>query len=153
MNYWLMKSEPSTFSIDHLAAARKSTTGWDGVRNFQARNFLREMRVGDLALFYHSSCDVPGVAGIVKVVRESYPDETAFDRKDDHFDPESKRDNPRWYSVDVKLEKKFDQVVPLDELRKHEKGKLKNMIVLKRGNRLSVTPVTKSEFEFITSLA
>ena len=153
MNYWLMKSEPSTFSIDHLAAAKKSTTGWDGVRNFQARNFLREMKVGDLAFFYHSSCDVPGVAGIVKVVREGYPDETAFDKKDDHFDPDSKRDNPRWYSVDVKLEKKFDQVIALDELRKHEQGKLKNMIVLKRGNRLSVTPVTKSEFEFITSLA
>ena len=153
MNYWLMKSEPSTFSIDHLAAAKKSTTGWDGVRNFQARNFLREMRSGDLAFFYHSSCDVPGVAGIVKVVREGYPDPTAFDAKDEHYDPDSKRDNPRWYCVDVKLEKKFDEVVTLEELRKHEKGKLKNMIVLKRGNRLSVTPVTKSEFEFIASLA
>jgi predicted RNA-binding protein with PUA-like domain len=153
MNYWLMKSEPSTFSIDHLAAAKKGTTGWDGVRNFQARNFLREMKNGDLAFFYHSSCDVPGVAGIVKVVREAYPDPTAFDAKDDHYDPDSKRDNPRWYSVDVKLETKFDEVVTLEELRRHEKGKLKNMIVLKRGNRLSVTPVTKSEFEFITSLA
>ncbi|MBB6094327.1 putative RNA-binding protein with PUA-like domain [Povalibacter uvarum] len=153
MNYWLMKSEPSTFSIDHLAAAKKSTSGWDGVRNFQARNFLREMKNGDLAFFYHSSCDVPGVAGIVKVVREGYPDPTAFDAKDDHYDPDSKRDNPRWYCVDVKLEKKFDEVVTLEELRKHEKGKLKNMIVLKRGNRLSVTPVTKSEFEFIASLA
>lgn len=153
MNYWLMKSEPATFSIDHLAAAKKSTTGWDGVRNFQARNFLREMKKGDLAFFYHSSCAVPGVAGIVKVVREGYPDPTAFDAKDDHYDPDSKRDDPRWYSVDVKLEQKFAEVVTLEELRKHEKGKLKNMIVLKRGNRLSVTPVTKSEFEFIASLA
>ena len=153
MNYWLMKSEPATFSIDHLAAAKKSTTGWDGVRNFQARNFLREMKKGDLAFFYHSSCAVPGVAGIVKVVREGYPDPTAFDAQDDHYDPDSKRDDPRWYSVDVKLEKKFAEVVTLEELRKHEKGKLKNMIVLKRGNRLSVTPVTKSEFEFIASLA
>ncbi|HMN46898.1 MAG TPA: EVE domain-containing protein [Povalibacter sp.] len=153
MNYWLMKSEPGTFSIDDLAAAKKSTTGWDGVRNFQARNYLREMKKGDLAFFYHSSCDVPGVAGIVKVVREGYPDPSAFDAKDDHYDPDSKKDNPRWYSVDVQLERKFDEVISLEELRKHEKGKLKNMIVLKRGNRLSVTPVTKSEFEFIASLA
>ena len=151
--YWLMKSEPGTFSIDDLAAAKKSTTGWDGVRNFQARNYLREMREGDLAFFYHSSCPVPGVAGIVKVVREGYPDPSAFDAKDDHYDPGSKRDNPRWYSVDVQLQRKFDEIVSLEELRKHEKGKLKNMIVLKRGNRLSVTPVTKVEFEFISSLA
>lgn len=153
MNYWLMKSEPGTFSIDDLAKAKKSTTGWDGVRNFQARNYLREMKKGDLAFFYHSSCDVPGVAGIVQVVREGYPDPSAFDAKDDHYDPDSKTDNPRWYSVDVQLERRFDDVVSLDQLRKHEKGKLKNMIVLKRGNRLSVTPVTKSEFEFIASLA
>ena len=153
MNYWLMKSEPGTFSIDDLAKAKKSTTGWDGVRNFQARNYLREMKKGDLAFFYHSSCDIPGVAGIVKVVREGYPDPTAFDAKDDHYDPDSKTDNPRWYSVDVQLERRFDEVVSLDQLREHEKGKLKNMIVLKRGNRLSVTPVTKSEFEFIASLS
>ncbi|HEY6645267.1 EVE domain-containing protein [Povalibacter sp.] len=153
MNYWLMKSEPGTFSIDDLAAAKKSTTGWDGVRNFQARNYLREMKKGDLAFFYHSSCAVPGVAGIVKIVREGYPDPSAFDAKDDHYDAGSKRDNPRWYSVDVQLERKFDEVVSLEALRKHEQGKLKNMIVLKRGNRLSVTPVTKVEFEFIASLA
>lgn len=153
MNYWLMKSEPGTFSIDDLAAAKKSTTGWDGVRNFQARNYLREMKKGDLAFFYHSSCAVPGVAGIVKVVREGYPDPSAFDAKDDHYDPDSKKDNPRWYSVDVQLERKFDEVISLEQLRKYERGKLKEMIVLRRGNRLSVTPVTKSEFEFIASLA
>ena len=153
MNYWLMKSEPGTFSIDDLAAAKKSTTGWDGVRNFQARNYLREMKKGDLAFFYHSSCAVPGVAGIVKVVREGYPDATAFDPQDDHYDPGSKKDNPRWYSVDVQLDRKFDEVIPLEQLRKYEKNKLKEMIVLKRGNRLSVTPVTKSEFDFIASLA
>ncbi len=153
MNYWLMKSEPGTFSIDNLASAKKSTTGWDGVRNFQARNYLREMKKGDLAFFYHSSCAVPGVAGIVKVVREGYPDPTAFDSKDDHYDADSRKDNPRWYSVDVQLERKFDEVISLEQLRKYEKGKLKEMIVLKRGNRLSVTPVTKAEFEFITSLA
>lgn len=153
MNYWLLKSEPSTFGIDDLAKAKNKTTGWDGVRNFQARNSLRDgMKKGDLGFFYHSSCDVPGIAGIVKIVREGYPDPTAFIKTDDHYDPDSDPDNPRWYSVDVKLEKKFARVVTLEELRKHEKGKLKNMIVLKRGNRLSITPVAASEFEFIASL-
>lgn len=153
MNYWLMKSEPSTFGIDDLAAKKGKTAGWDGVRNFQARNFMRDgMKKGDLAFFYHSSCEVPGIAGIVKVVREAYPDPTAFDAKDDHYDAASDPANPRWLMVDVKLEKKFDRIIALDELRAHEAGKLKNMIVLKRGNRLSITPVTKSEFEFIASL-
>jgi predicted RNA-binding protein with PUA-like domain len=153
VNYWLMKSEPSTFGIDDLAKAKNRTTGWDGVRNFQARNYLRDgMKKGDLAFFYHSSCEVPGVAGIVKVVREGYPDQTAFDASDDHYDADSDRDNPRWYSVDVKLERKFDRIITLDELRSHAKAKLKDMIVLKRGNRLSITPVTKSEFEFIAAL-
>lgn len=153
MNYWLMKSEPSTFGIDDLAAKKGKTASWDGVRNFQARNFMRDgMKKGDLAFFYHSSCEVPGIAGIVKVVREAYPDPTAFDAKDDHYDAASDQANPRWFMVDVKLEKKFDRVIALDELRAHETGKLKNMIVLKRGNRLSITPVTKSEFEFIASL-
>lgn len=153
MSYWLMKSEPSTFGIDDLAKAKNRTTGWDGVRNFQARNYLRDgMKKGDLAFFYHSSCEVPGIAGIVKVVREGYPDQTAFDASDDHYDADSKREQPRWYSVDVKLEKKFGRIVTLDELRSHAKGKLQDMIVLKRGNRLSITPVTKSEFEFIAAL-
>ena len=153
MNHWLMKSEPDTFGIEHLAKKPKQTAGWDGVRNFQARNFLREMRVGDLAFFYHSSCDVVGIAGIVKVVREAYPDRTAFDPKDDHYDADSKPDQPRWYMVDVQLVRKFDHVIALDELRKHASGKLKDMVVLKRGNRLSITPVTKSEWQFIESLA
>jgi predicted RNA-binding protein with PUA-like domain len=153
MNYWLMKSEPSTFGIDHLAAARSQTTGWDGVRNFQARNYLREMKKGDQAFFYHSSCEVPGVVGIVSIAREAYPDATAFDAKNDHYDADSDPDDPRWYMVDVKLVKKFDRVVTLEELRAHAAGKLKNMIVLKRGNRLSITPVTKSEWDFVGSLA
>ena len=153
MNYWLMKSEPSTFGIEDLARAKNRTTGWDGVRNFQARNYLREMKKGDLAFFYHSSCDVPGVAGIVTVSREAYPDTTAFDAADDHYDADSDPQKPRWYSVDVKLVTKFDRVITLDELRAHASDELKNMIVLKRGNRLSITPVTKSEWEFITSLA
>jgi len=111
------------------------------------------MHVGDLAFFYHSSCDVVGIAGIVKVVREAYPDRTAFDPKDDHYDADSKPDQPRWYMVDVQLVRKFDHVIALDELRKHASGKLKDMAVLKRGNRLSITPVTKSEWQFIESLA
>jgi len=153
MNYWLMKSEPDVFGIDHLARAKNQTSAWDGVRNLQARNYLRnEMKAGDLAFFYHSSCDVPGIAGVMKVVREGYPDKTAFDAKNDHYDPESDPDKPRWYVIDVKFEKKFDRVIPLDELRKHAEGKLKDMIVLKRGNRLSITPVTKSEWNFISSI-
>ncbi len=153
MNYWLMKSEPSTFGIDDLARAKQRTTGWDGVRNYQARNFLRdEMKKGDLAFFYHSSCPVPGIAGIVKIVREGYPDRTAFDAKDDHYDAESDPREPRWYSVDVQLERKFDEVVTLETLRSHSKGALKEMVLLKRGNRLSITPVTKQEWTFITSL-
>lgn len=123
------------------------------MRNFQARNYLREMRVGDLAFFYHSSTEIPGIAGIAQVVREAYPDRTAFDSKNDHYDADSDPDKPRWYMVDVQLVRKFDRVISLEELRKHASGKLKEMVVLKRGNRLSITPVTKSEWQFIESLA
>jgi len=153
MNYWLMKSEPDTFGIDHLAKKPKQTAGWDGVRNFQARNYLREMQVGDLMFFYHSSTEIPGVVGIAKVVREAYPDSTAFDKKNDHYDADSDPDKPRWYQVDVQLVRKFDRVISLDELRSHASGKLKDMVVLKRGNRLSITPVTKAEWTFVESLA
>jgi predicted RNA-binding protein with PUA-like domain len=153
MNYWLMKSEPSTFSIDDLKAAKNRTTGWDGVRNFQARNFLREMKKGDLAFFYHSSCEPPGIAGIVKITREAYPDLTAFDPKDDHYDAGSNPDSPRWYAVDVQLDRKFDELITLETLREYVDTELKDMIVLKRGNRLSVTPVTKQQWMFINKLA
>jgi predicted RNA-binding protein with PUA-like domain len=154
MKYWLMKSEPATFGIDDLARAKGRTTSWDGVRNFQARNYLRdEMKKGDLAFFYHSSCEIPGIAGVVSIAREGYPDATAFDAGDHHYDADSDPKNPRWFVVDVKLVKKFDRIITLDELRTHSEGKLKNMIVLKRGNRLSITPVTKTEWDFITSLA
>jgi predicted RNA-binding protein with PUA-like domain len=153
MNYWLMKSEPATFGIDHLAKKPKQTAGWDGVRNFQARNYLREMAVGDLVFFYHSSTEIPGIVGIAKVVREAYPDRTAFDPKNDHYDADSDPDKPRWYQVDVQLVRKFDRVISLEELRTHTSGKLGDMVVLKRGNRLSITPVTKSEWTFIESLA
>jgi predicted RNA-binding protein with PUA-like domain len=152
MNYWLMKSEPDTFSIDDLARARNQTTGWDGVRNFQARNFLKEMRKGDLAFFYHSSCEVPGIAGIVTIVGEAYPDRTAFDPKSEYYDPKSTPDNPRWFAVDVKLVDKFAEVISLATLREHEEGKLKGMTLLRKGNRLSVTPVTKAQWTFIESL-
>lgn len=153
MNYWLMKSEPSTFGIDDLARAKNRTTGWDGVRNYQARNFIRSMKKGDLAFFYHSSCDIPGVAGVMNIERESYPDPTAFDSSHDHYDADSDPAEPRWFMVDVQLVRKFDRVITLEELKAHGTSKLKNMIVLKRGNRLSITPVTKSEWEFINSLA
>jgi predicted RNA-binding protein with PUA-like domain len=153
MKYWLMKSEPSTFGIDHLLRAKNRTTTWDGVRNYQARNYLRdEMKKGDLAFFYHSSCEQPGIAGVVKITREGYADQSAFDRKDDHYDPESDRDNPRWYAVDVRLERKFERVLTLEQLRAHTGGALKNMLLLKRGNRLSITPVTQDEWKFIDSL-
>ena len=153
MNYWLMKSEPSTFGIDDLKRAKNQTTNWDGVRNFQARNFLREMQQGDLAFFYHSSCEPPGIAGIVKISREAYPDRTAFDPKDDHYDAEGDPKNPRWYAVDVQLEEKFAELITLETLRSHASGPLKDMILLKRGNRLSITPVTKQQWTFINKLA
>jgi len=153
MNHWLFKSEPSTFGIEALAKAPGQTTAWDGVRNYQARNMLRDgIKQGDLAFFYHSSCDVPGIAGIIKITAEGYPDETAFDRRHAHYDPDSKRDEPRWYVVDVKLVRAFKQVITLDRLRAHASGALKDLIVLRRGNRLSVMPVTKKEWDFILTL-
>jgi predicted RNA-binding protein with PUA-like domain len=153
MNHWLFKSEPGTFSIEDLAQAPKKTTAWDGVRNYQARNMLRDsIKQGDLAFFYHSSCDLPGIAGIVKIAREGYPDESAFDARHHHYDPDSKRTDPRWYVVDVKLERRFKQVITLDQLRTHAAKELKDFIVLRKGNRLSVTPVTKKEWDFILTI-
>ena len=145
--YWLMKSEPEAFSIQALAKAPKQTTFWDGVRNYQARNFLREMKVGDGALFYHSNADPPAVVGTATVVREARPDPTQFDPKDGHYDPDSPEDNPRWFGVDIKLDGVFKRPVPLDELRTI--SALENMVLLKRG-RLSVQPVTADEWRAIT---
>lgn len=154
MNYWLFKSEPETFGIDDLAKSPKRTTAWEGVRNYQARNMMRDgMRRGDLGFFYHSSCDVPGIQGIVEVVREAYPDASAFDPKSPYHDPASDPANPRWQLVDVKLVRKFARPVTLEELKRHAGGKLKDMVVLRRGNRLSITPVTPAEWRFILSLA
>lgn len=150
MRYWLMKSEPDVFGIEHLRAARNQTTAWWGVRNYQARNFMRdEMKVGDRAFFYHSSCPEPGIAGLVKVSRLAYPDETQFDPEGEYYDPKASRENPRWFNVDVKLEKKT-RLVGLPELRAHKE--LASMQILKRGNRLSITPVTAAEWQFILNL-
>jgi len=154
MKYWLFKSEPDAFSIDALAAAPRRTSHWDGVRNFQARNMMRdEMKRGDLGFFYHSSCAEPGIAGIVKVVREGYPDHTAFDAGSKYFDADSDPSSPRWFMVDVQLVRRFAQPVTLERLRRHADGRLKDMLVLRRGNRLSITPVTVQEWKFINSLA
>jgi predicted RNA-binding protein with PUA-like domain len=153
MQYWLMKSEPDVFGIDDLASAPNRTTGWEGVRNYQARNMLRDdFRKGDLAFFYHSSCEVPGVAGVVKVVREAYPDPTQFDAKSEYYDAGSTREAPRWFSVDVQLENRIEPVITLPELREHAAGALREMLILKRGNRLSVTPLTAAEWRCIVAL-
>jgi predicted RNA-binding protein with PUA-like domain len=149
--YWLMKSEPTSFSIDDLARAPDKTTFWDGVRNFQARNFMREMRLGDKVLFYHSNANPPAVVGIARVVREAYPDHTAFDPKDKHFDPRSTPARPNWFGVDIKFERKFKRPLPLPELR-FVKG-LKRMELLRKGSRLSVQPVRSGEWDVILKLA
>ncbi|MGD9953393.1 MAG: EVE domain-containing protein [Burkholderiales bacterium] len=150
MSYWLMKSEPDEFSIDDLARAPGKSTPWFGVRNYQSRNYMRDaMRVGDGVLFYHSSCAVPGIAGIAKVSGRAHPDETQFDPRSPYHDPKSTRDNPRWMLVDVKLVKKT-RLLSLEELRAHPG--LASMVVLRRGNRLSITPVTPGEWELVTGL-
>ena len=153
MRYWLMKTEPSTFSVEDLERAKRQTTGWDGVRNYQARNMLRDdMKKGDQAFLYYSSTDVPGIVAIMKIVKEGYPDPTAFDRKHDHYDSDSDPANPRWFMVDVQLERRLERVITLEELRKHTTKQLKNMVLLRKGNRLSVTPVEPEEWKFILSL-
>ena len=145
-----MKSEPSDVSIDDLAAMPDQTVAWYGIRNYQARNFMRDqMSVGDKVLFYHSSCAEPGIAGLAKVSKRAYPDATQFERKNKYFDPKATLENPRWVNVDVRLMKKT-RLLSLSELRSH--AELANMRVLQRGNRLSITPVDPAEYEFILSL-
>lgn len=151
MGTWLIKSEPGTYSIDDLRAEPGKTTYWEGVRNFQARNFLRQMRRGDQALFYHSSCAEPGVVGIVDVVTESYPDPTAFDAQSKYFDAKSTPDNPRWLMVDVRFVRKLDRTISLAKLR--NQSDLDGLRLLRRGNRLSVMPVDPAHWETILSLA
>jgi predicted RNA-binding protein with PUA-like domain len=143
-----MKSEPDEFSIDDLAAAPRQTTAWFGVRNYQARNFmLKQMQVGDKVFFYHSSCPEPGIAGIAEIASAAYPDASQFDRKSPYFDPEAKRESPRWFNIAVQFVRKT-RLVSLAELRSH--SALSKMRTLARGNRLSITPVTADEWEFIT---
>jgi predicted RNA-binding protein with PUA-like domain len=153
MAYWLLKSEPGEFSIDDLSASPKQTTCWDGVRNYQARNFIRdEMKRGDLAFFYHSNCPEPGIAGIVEIVKEAYPDHTAFDPGDKHFDPKSDPDNPRWLMVDVKLVRKLNHLVSLARLRGFAEGALRDLLLLRRGTRLSVMPISGEDWNFILGI-
>jgi len=150
MRYWLMKSEPDEFSIDDLERARAQTTAWFGVRNYQARNYMRdEMRVGDRAFFYHSSCAEPGIAGVVEISKLAYPDATQFDPKGPYYDAKSTRDAPRWVNVDVKLVRKTP-LITVPTLR--STPGLEDMVTLGRGNRLSITPVTSAEWKIIERL-
>lgn len=153
MRYWLMKSEPGTFGIDDLKALK--VDHWEGVRNYQARNMMRDdMKRGDFAFLYHSSCDEPGIAGVMTIAREAYPDQTAFDPRSKYFDPKSNPDHPRWYRVDVRYKRKLRRVITLAELKRHadRSAELAGMAVLQRGNRLSVTPVTEQQWHCILSL-
>jgi len=150
--YWLMKSEPETFSIDDLKERPGGREPWDGVRNYQARNFMRdEMKIGDPVLFYHSNCNPPGIVGLAEIASEPYPDPTAFDRNSKYFDEKSDPGNPRWFLVDVKFVRKFGGIVSLADLKADDA--LSEMKVLQRGNRLSITPVEKREFERIMQKA
>ncbi len=148
MDYWLMKSEPDAYSIDDLKKER--VDHWDGIRNYQARNFMQEMKKGDLILFYHSSCPEPGVVGVASVARKAYPDHTQFDPDGKYYDPKSDPDDPRWWMVDVRYKRKLKRTIGLKELK--EQRRLEGMRLLQRGNRLSIMPVDKNEFDFILSL-
>lgn len=151
MNYWLMKSEPSTFSIDDLINKPNQTFHWDGVRNYQARNMMRDdMKIGDKIFFYHSNCKPPGVVGIARVCKTSYPDHTAFDPHSPYFDPKSNTANPRWFMVDVKFERKFKTIISLEDIK--AQPKLAQFKLVQKGNRLSILPVSQDEWDHIISL-
>lgn len=147
---WLMKSEPDVYSIDDLAEERSAC--WDGVRNYRARNYMRdEMQIGDLVLFYHSNAKPPGVAGVARVCSEPYPDHTQFDRTSDYYDPKATEDKPRWHMIDIELVERFDELVPLPVLR--EEAALEGMPLLKKGQRLSIQPVEPEHFRHILRMA
>jgi predicted RNA-binding protein with PUA-like domain len=151
MNFWLMKSEPDAFGINDLYKKPNQTEHWDGVRNYQARNMMRDaMKLGDQVFFYHSNCEQPGIVGIMEVVKEGYPDFTAFDPDDAHFDPKSDPDKPRWMMVDVKFVKTLSRTISLRELK--ARPELVNMAVVRPGNRLSIMPVSADEWQFILGL-
>jgi len=148
VNYWLMKSEPDVFGIDHLIAMPNKTEHWDGVRNYQARNMMRDdMKKGDLVFFYHSNCKVPGIVGIMKVVKESYPDFTSWNPESKYFDPKSTQEKPRWFMVDIKFKRKLKRTISLNELK--EMQGLEEMALVRRGNRLSIMPVSKHDWDTI----
>ena len=150
MNYWLMKSEPEAFSIDDLQAMPEQTEHWDGVRNYQARNMMRDdMKVGDMVFFYHSNCKEPGIVGTMQVVREGYPDFTAFDPESKYFDEKSDPTNPRWVMVDIKFVRTMKRLISLSELKQYDE--LDGMQLLRRGNRLSITPLSEEQWTFILS--
>jgi len=152
VKYWLMKSEPDVFGIDDLAKNPRKSEHWDGIRNYQVRNMLRdEMKKGDLALFYHSNCKEPGIVGIMRIARQAYPDHTAFDPDSKYYDPKSDPENPRWLMVDVQFVEKFARNIGLQELKNHRT--LAEMQILRRGNRLSVTPISKKHWDYILKLA
>ena len=152
MNYWLFKSEPDAFSIDDLKAMKGRRDHWDGIRNYQARNLMRdEMKKGDLGFFYHSSCKVPGVVGVVEVVKEAYPDHTAHNPKEKYYDPKSSEENPRWFMVDVKFKQKFKEIISLESLR--QINALSDMVLLRKGSRLSIQPVSKKEWNAILKMS
>ncbi len=151
MNYWLMKSEPDVFGIDHLKSRPRRTEHWDGVRNYQARNMMRdEMKKGDLVFFYHSNCAQPGIVGIMKVVREGYPDYTAFDPQQKYYDPKSDPDKPRWYMVDVQYQRNTRRVITLSELK--QRKELQDCPLVRKGNRLSIMPITRPQWDLILQL-
>jgi predicted RNA-binding protein with PUA-like domain len=151
MNYWLMKSEPDAFGIEDLKRRPAQTEHWDGVRNYQARNYMRDgMKKGDLAFFYHSNCPQPGIAGVIEIVREAYPDFTAFDPQNIHYDPQSTPEKPRWHMVDVRFVRALNRIISLKELQTHPA--LSNMPLLRKGSRLSVMPVMEEQWRYILSL-
>ncbi len=150
-HFWLMKSEPDAFSIDDLKSSKNQTAPWDGVRNFQARNYIRdEMKIGDLAFFYHSSCKVPGIVGLMEIVKAAYADVTAFNPKSPYYDPKSTPDNPRWFMVDVKFKQKLSEPLTLESLKSNPK--LKGFKLLNRGNRLSILPVDDTYWQTMVKM-
>ncbi len=152
MNYWLFKSEPDAFSISDLKAMKGKKDHWDGIRNYQARNLMRDQMVkGDLGFFYHSSCKVPGIVGIVEVVKEAYPDHTSWDPEAKYYDPKSSPDNPRWVMIDVKFRQEFKEIISLEQLR--TVPKLEGMALLQKGSRLSIQPVTKAHWNTIVKMS
>lgn len=152
MNYWLIKSEPDAFSIDDLESCPGQTEHWDGIRNYQARNFMRDqMQVGDQVLFYHSNCKPPGIVGICEVASGAYPDHTAFDPQEKYYDAKSTPDNPRWLMVDMKFVRRTKRMITLEEIKQHT-GHLEDFALVRRGNRLSIMPVSKEHWDFILSL-